>query len=117
MALSIKAFSVQRSAFSVQRSAFSVQRSAFSVQRSAFHALALSLLLLCSTVIESGCAAGAPADSSTISLEEVASITTTATANTRCSRVGELARGADGSVLRCVWNSPDLPSNGASGRP
>jgi hypothetical protein len=53
MALSIKAFSVQRSAFSVQRSAFSVQRSAF-------HALALSLLLLCSTVIESGCSPNNP---------------------------------------------------------
>jgi hypothetical protein len=53
MALSIKAFSVQRSAFSVQRSAFSVQRSAFS-------ALALSILLLCSTVIESGCAPNSP---------------------------------------------------------
>src|ERR1700693_4659939 len=115
MASSIKAFSVQRSAFSVQRSAFSVQRSAFSVQRSAFHALALSLLLLCSTVIESGCAPVAPAASSTAQSTPEAPITATATRNAPCSQVGELARGDDGSVLRCSWNNPDLPRNGAAG--
>src|ERR1700733_7185769 len=104
-------------AFSVQRSAFSVQRSAFSVQRSAFHALALSILLLCSTVIESGCAADTPTASSTNPSPSDASITATATRNAPCSQVGELAHGADGSVLRCSWNNPDLPSNGAAGRP
>ena len=34
-------------------------------------------------------------------------VTTPGVPNARCDAVGELARSADGSLLRCVWNNHD----------
>jgi hypothetical protein len=122
MALSIKAFSVQRSAFSVQRSAFSVQRSAF-------HALALSIVLLCSTVIESGCAPNSPATIPAAEAPDKGHIVdgkwdgwlnvkdgdkpaTLVKVNTRaadgapCDQLMAWARDADGHALICVNDPP-----------
>lgn len=43
-------------------------------------------------------------------------IVTKATPNTHCPEIGALAvADDDGTVMRCVWNTPDLmPKNGAS---
>jgi hypothetical protein len=41
-------------------------------------------------------------------------ITAKGVPNANCAHTGELAVAKDGSILRCVWNNPDLtPSNNA----
>jgi hypothetical protein len=91
---------------------------------SALRAVALALLLLGSIAITSGCAPAASSTTSSLAdapaFAEASAgtpITATATRNAPCTQVGELVRGDDGSTLRCVWNNPAPPSNGASGRP
>jgi hypothetical protein len=123
--------------FSVQRSAFSVQRSAFSVQRSAFSALALSLVLLCSTVIESGCAPNTPATipaadapdkdrivdgkwDGWLNVKEGAKPAmlvkndTRAAEGTPCDKLMEWARDADDHPLICA-NAPAAPAQADGG--
>jgi hypothetical protein len=121
-------------AFSVQRSAFSVQRSAFSVQRSAFHALALSLVLLGSTVIESGCAPNTPGITPASNAADkphivngrwdgwlnvkhgdqpamLVKVDTRAVAGAPCDQPMAWARDADDHALICV-NDPPKQTNG-----
>jgi hypothetical protein len=124
MALSIKAFSVQRSAFSVQRSAFSVQRSAF-------HALALSIVLLCCTLIDSARAADNPAIASPADTPDfvngkwlgtihtqvgngpviVTRITKQARKGAPCKTVLENARDENGNLLICLNDTSQSSSH------